>query len=44
MSNKVCGLHCEHNLRLMWAEDNLKKSNSFPENMVKTKGIRHGFN
>jgi hypothetical protein len=23
----VCGLHCEHNLQLLFSEENIKKSN-----------------
>lgn len=42
-SKDVCGLHCENNLRLMWAVDNIKKSNKMPTHIPLENGIRHSF-
>lgn len=38
----VCGLHCEHNLRLMFAEDNLKKGQAFDVDDGRFTVMTHG--
>lgn len=42
-SKYVCGLHCENNLRLMWAIDNIKKGSKVLENIPSWNGVKHGF-
>lgn len=41
-SKIVCGLHCEHNLQIITAEENMKKKNLYWPDMPEYVGALHG--